>query len=220
MIEDDEELAEIISKYLRSFDIEVTNASEPYMGLSLLDVQKFDLLILDLTLPGIDGLELIPKIRKKSDIPIIVSTARGDIVDKVVGLQRGADDYMPKPYDPRELEARIKSILRRQQTIQKNFANKDNILVVDQAGLQIKYKDKVLSLTPAEFDILAMLIKNKNRSISRESFIYESKHIDDNSSLKNIDVMVSRIRAKLAAIDPDSVKIKTVRGFGYQLIDK
>ncbi len=220
MIEDDEELAEIISKYLSSFDIDVKNASEPYIGLSLLDVEKFDLLILDLTLPGIDGLELIPKIRQKSDIPIIVSTARSDIVDKVVGLQRGADDYMPKPYDPRELEARIKSILRRQQVVQKNLNNKNDALIIDKDGLQIRYKDKVLSLTPAEFDILSLLAKNKNRSISRESFIYESKHIDDNSSLKNIDVMVSRIRAKLADIDPDSVKIKTVRGFGYQLIDK
>ena len=114
MIEDDLELAQIISDYLKSFDIEVTNTDSPYNGLSMLSVHKdYQLIILDLTLPEIDGLELIPKIREKSDIPIIISSARDDILDKVMGLERGADDYLPKPYNPRELQARIKTILKR-----------------------------------------------------------------------------------------------------------
>jgi len=115
MIEDDYEIAQILTEYLNKFDISVTSAEEPYMGLSLLTQDNFDLLILDLTLPGIDGLEVIPKIRKNSSIPIIVSSARDDITDKVIAMERGADDYMPKPYDPRELVTRIKTILRRTQ---------------------------------------------------------------------------------------------------------
>ena len=114
MIEDDLELAQIITDYLKSFDIEVTNIDSPYTGLSMLSVNKdFQLLILDLTLPEIDGLKLIPKIRQKSNIPIIIRSARDDILDKVMGLERGADDYLPKPYNPRELQARIKTILKR-----------------------------------------------------------------------------------------------------------
>ena len=100
MIEDDLELAQIITDYLKSFDIEVVNTDSPYNGLSMLNVHKdYQLIILDLTLPEIDGLELIPKIREKSDIPIIISSARDDILDKVMGLERGADDYLPKPKD-------------------------------------------------------------------------------------------------------------------------
>ncbi|OQX73532.1 MAG: DNA-binding response regulator [Campylobacteraceae bacterium 4484_4] len=220
MIEDDPELAEIITRYLNKFDIEVHNIEEPYMGLSELEVHPYDLLILDLTLPGIDGLELIPKIRKFSDIPIIISSARDDIIDKIMGLERGADDYMPKPYDPRELEARIKTILRRKEKQGKpSEKEKKNSspFQINKEGLQITYQGVPLTLTPAEFDILEKLITHPGAAISRESFIYESSHIDDDSSPKNIDVMISRIRNKLAKIDPEAAKIKSVRGVGYQL---
>ena len=217
MIEDDPELAQIITKYLSKYDIEVTNAEEPYIGLSLLEIENFELLILDLTLPGIDGLELIPKIREKSDIPIIISSARDDIVDKVIGLERGADDYMPKPYNPRELEARIKSILKRRVSKEKKSLVKKSLFEVDENAMQIKFKGEPLQLTPAEFDILSLLIKNKNSAIGRERFIYESNYIDDDSSLKNIDVMISRIRQKLSKIDPENSYIVPVRGVGYRL---
>jgi two-component system OmpR family response regulator len=98
IIEDDPELALILTNYLTKFDMEVIGAEDPYIGLSLLTQHKFDLIILDLTLPGMDGLEVIPKIREISNIPIIISSARDDITDKVIGMERGADDYMPKPY--------------------------------------------------------------------------------------------------------------------------
>ncbi|MGB5866556.1 MAG: response regulator transcription factor, partial [Arcobacteraceae bacterium] len=113
MIEDDTELAEILTQYLATFNIEVTNFEDPFIGLSSIGLQHFDLVILDLTLPGLDGLEVCQEILKKHDIPIIISSARSDITDKVTALQLGADDYLPKPYDPRELEIRIKTILRR-----------------------------------------------------------------------------------------------------------
>jgi len=112
MIEDDAEFAELLSEYLAQYDIKVTNFEDPYLGLSA-GVKKYDLLILDLTLPGMDGLEVCEEVVEKYDIPIIISSARSDINDKVEGFSLGADDYLPKPYDPKEMYARIMSLLRR-----------------------------------------------------------------------------------------------------------
>jgi two-component system OmpR family response regulator len=197
--------------------MEVIGAEDPYIGLSLLTQHKFDLVILDLTLPGMDGLEMIPKIREQSSIPIIISSARDDITDKVIGLERGADDYMPKPYDPRELVTRIKTILRRTNTGENAKANHEDIFKVDSASRTIIFKDKMLDLTAAEYDVLSMLIAHKNGSVSREQLLYESEHIDDGSSVKNIDVIISRIRHKIAKIDKDNIYIKPIRGVGYLL---
>ncbi len=219
MIEDDYELSQILTEYLNKFDIEVIDAEEPYIGLSLLTQHKFDLIILDLTLPGIDGLEVIPKIRKNSSIPIIVSSARDDITDKVIALERGADDYMPKPYDPRELVTRIKTILRRVQKSNEKPVKK-SLFELNYKARSITFKNKILELTAAEFDILSILIKQKNSAVSREQLLYESEHIDDNSSIKNIDVMISRIRHKLSNIDKEHTYIKPVRGVGYLLTEK
>ena len=221
MIEDDLELADIITRYLSSFNIEVTNIDSPFLGLSTLRTNKdFELLILDLTLPEMDGLELIPEIRKISSIPIIISSARDDILDKVMGLERGADDYLPKPYNPRELEARIKVILKRLASLKTDTtsddANKLFVLKVD--DMQIFFKQQLLGLTLAEFDILKLLIQKNNGVVAREDFIYNSDHIEDDSSLKNIDVMISRIRHKITDIDSSQTYIKSVRGIGYQLI--
>jgi two-component system OmpR family response regulator len=220
MIEDDLELAEVLTKYLKKFDIDVDVAEEPFIGLSMLEVNSYELLILDLTLPGLDGLELIPKIREKSDIPIIISSARDDILDKVMGLERGADDYLPKPYNPRELEARIKTILRRKSATSTidGQKKKEEIFDLNEDAMQIRFKGELLQLTPAEYDILSMLIKNKGGVVSRDRFLYESENIDDDSSLKNIDVMVSRIRSKISKIDSDFTYIKPARGIGYQLV--
>jgi len=219
MIEDDYEIAQILTEYLNKFDIQVTSAEEPYMGLSLLTQDTFDLLILDLTLPGIDGLEVIPKIRKNSSIPIIVSSARDDITDKVIAMERGADDYMPKPYDPRELVTRIKTILRRTQA-NSNTDKTETLFELNINARHIIFKNILLELTAAEFDILAILIQHRDSAISREQLLYDSEHIDDNSSIKNIDVIISRIRHKLSAIDPQKSYIKPVRGIGYLLTEK
>ena len=215
MIEDDPELAGIIIKFLKRYEIEVTNVEEPYQGIEMLRAGDYELLILDLTLPKIDGLEVVSKIREFSAVPIIISSARDDIVDKVVGLERGADDYLPKPYNPRELEARIKSLLRRQEKSQE--IDKDRLFEVDGNAMQISFQGTKLTLTPAEYDILARLIKYKNRVVPRLDFIYESDFISDDASEKNVDVMVSRVRTKLSEIDPDNSYIKSSRGIGYIL---
>jgi two-component system OmpR family response regulator len=223
MIEDDLELAQIITDYLASFDIEVTNTDSPYNGLSMLSVNKdYKLLILDLTLPEIDGLELIPKIREKSEIPIIISSARDDILDKVMGLERGADDYLPKPYNPRELQARIKTILKRvdvKPSLENTKSEETNsTFKVKNEDMQIFFKGEALTLTLAEYDILKLLIQRNGGVVAREDFIYASDNIEDDSSLKNIDVIISRIRTKLGKIDNSRTYIKSVRGIGYQLV--
>ncbi len=220
MIEDDLELAQIITDYLKSFDIDVTTTDSPYNGLSMLDLNKdYELLILDLTLPEIDGLELIPKIREKSNIPIIISSARDDILDKVMGLERGADDYLPKPYNPRELQARIKTILKRVDSKSNSNKSQENqIFELKESDMQIVFKNISLNLTLAEYDILKLLIQRNHGVVSREDFIYTSDNIEDDSSLKNIDVIISRIRTKLSNIDDSKQYIRSVRGIGYQLI--
>ncbi|MFX4265387.1 response regulator [Aliarcobacter butzleri] len=220
MIEDDLELAQIITDYLKSFDIEITNTDSPYNGLSMLNVHKdYQLIILDLTLPEIDGLELIPKIREKSNIPIIISSARDDILDKVMGLERGADDYLPKPYNPRELQARIKTILKRVDLQNEpKKAEQSSLFEIRESDMQILFKGVHLILTLAEYDILKLLIQRNHGVVAREDFIYASDNIEDDSSLKNIDVIISRIRTKLAKIDDSTTYIKSVRGIGYQLI--
>lgn len=217
IIEDDPELSLILTNYLTKHDMEVIGAEDPYIGLSLITQHSFDLIILDLTLPGMDGLEMIPKIRKTSNIPIIISSARDDITDKVIGLERGADDYMPKPYDPRELVTRIKTILRRTNTAQGDKHQEEELFKVDKASRTIVFKNKMLDLTAAEYDVLSMLVFHKNGSVSREQLLYESEHIDDDSSVKNIDVIISRIRHKIAAIDKENIYIKPIRGVGYLL---
>jgi len=220
IIEDDPELALILTNYLTKYDMEVIGAEDPYIGLSLLTQHTFDLIILDLTLPGMDGLEVIPKIREISNIPIIISSARDDITDKVIGMERGADDYMPKPYDPRELVTRIKTILRRTHSLEEKTEKKEEIFIIDAKAREIRFKGNSLELTAAEYDILHMLIQHKNGSVSREHLLYESDHIDDDSSIKNIDVIISRIRQKIAKVDPNNIYIKPIRGVGYLLTDR
>ena len=163
MIEDDLELAEILMEYLEQFDINITIAEEPYIGLSTLKTHSFDLVILDLTLPSLDGLEVCKEIRKHHTPPIIISSARTDITDKVTALENGADDYLPKPYNPRELQARIMSLLRRQKgfvpTTQSVQKPKD--LILNEEQMLITLFAKELYLTPAEYGILAYLMKKR-----------------------------------------------------------
>lgn len=220
MIEDDLELAEILTEYLSQYDMEITTIDDPYLGISTLNLSKFDLLILDLTLPGIDGLEVCKEIRKNHNIPIIISSARHDITDKVVALENGADDYLPKPYNPQELCARIKSHLRRQnvnlQEISKENTKKD--IVLKDFEHVILFKGKELDLTNAEYDILAYLIKKEGGAITREELVYSCDAINEDSTNKSINVIIGRIRTKLGDSHKEPKYIHSVRGIGYKLV--
>ncbi|EAH9762376.1 response regulator transcription factor [Campylobacter jejuni] len=217
MIEDDLELAEITAEYLEKFDMKVDIAHEPYIGLSKLALKEYQLIILDLSLPGLDGLEVCEEIRKKYDTPIIVSSARHDITDKVNALELGADDYLPKPYNPKELQARIKSHLRRISNTKSAIANSVKDLVYDQYKHIITMKGQELTLTNAEFDILSYLIKKEGGVVSREELVYNCSSISEDSSNKSIDVIISRIRQKMGD-DPKTPKyIHSIRGIGYKL---
>lgn len=214
MIEDDLELAEILTEYLEQFDFKVVTEDDPFKAVSILKLEPFDLVILDLTLPGMDGLEVCEAIRERQDIPIIISSARSDVTDKVTALALGADDYLPKPYDPRELEARIHSVLRRYEAkiSQKDETKSD--FKCDSSSMQISYKGRALDLTNAEYGILSYMIQKQGNVVSREDLIHNVNAINEDSSNKSIDVMVGRIRNKLG----DKSLIESVRGVGYKLI--
>jgi two-component system OmpR family response regulator len=215
MVEDDSELAEILGEFLYTKNIIITNYEDPYSAKIALSAKAYDLVILDLTLPGLDGLELCKEIRATQDIPIIISSARSDIDDKLQGLNNGADDYLPKPYDPKELEARIEAVLRRYKTPIKETTHPINI---NHEKLEARLKGEDLKLTKAEFEILSHLLKNKNRAISREELLENVDSIDYDSGLKSIDVIIGRLRSKLGENPKEPKYIKSVRGIGYKLI--
>ncbi|TKX32727.1 response regulator transcription factor [Campylobacter aviculae] len=217
MIEDDPDFAQLLSEYLAQFNIKITNFETPKEALSM-GVQGYDCLILDLTLPGIDGLEVCREIRQKNNIPIIVSSARGDLSDKVVGLQIGADDYLPKPYDPKEMYARITSLIRRTKRTE-NFSNENinSVFKIDERRHEISYQNKVLTLTPAEYEILECLIQQHSYSVSREQLVNRCKSLKDKDS-KSLDVIIGRLRAKINDNSKSPKHIFSVRGIGYKLI--
>ncbi len=214
MIEDDLELAEILTEYLEQFDFKIVTEDDPFKAVSILKLEPFDLVILDLTLPGMDGLEVCEAIRERQDVPIIISSARSDVSDKVKALELGADDYMPKPYDPRELEARIHSVLRRYEARTEAKEDSKSDFKCDNSTMIISYKSRNIDLTNAEFGILSYMISKQGLVVSREDLIHNVNAINEDSSNKSIDVMVGRIRNKLG----DKTLIESVRGVGYKLL--
>jgi len=214
MIEDDLELAEVLSEFLEELDMSIETEDDPFNALSRLKLESFDLVILDLTLPGMDGLEVCAEIRAKQNVPIIISSARSDINDKITALELGADDYLPKPYDPRELEARINSVLRRYEHSEEDSNEEHSEFVLDEGSMEIRYKSKLLDLTNAEYGILAFMVKKQGFVISREDLIHNVGAINEESSNKSIDVMVGRIRNKIG----DKGLIESIRGIGYKLL--
>jgi two-component system OmpR family response regulator len=219
MIEDDIEFAQILSEYLARYNIKITNYEDPYLGLSA-GVKNYDLLILDLTLPGIDGLDVCREVATKYNIPIIVSSARGDLSDKIIGLQIGADDYLAKPYNPQEMYARIVSLIRRYKKVAaqvEEASHEDSKFRVDEKRHQIFLEDKPLTLTPAEYEILACLIQQHSFSLSREQLVYNCRSIKDKGG-KSLDVIIGRIRAKIGDSSKHPKHIYSVRGIGYKLV--
>lgn len=220
MVEDDLELADVLTQYLLQFNIKVTNYEEPFLALSSLKIHKYELIILDLTLPGMDGLDVCKIIVKDFDIPIIISSARSDITDKVTALQLGADDYLPKPYDPRELEVRIKTILRRWNNNTNNDIieeNSNKIFILDSEKKEIRKNSNYVKLTAAEFEVLSLLIKRENFVISREEIFENSDLLNqDYENSGSLAVIINRIRHKIEDNPKEPKYLQTIRGMGYK----
>ncbi|MDD2449738.1 MAG: response regulator transcription factor [Sulfurimonas sp.] len=218
MVEDDGDLAEVLTQYLAKFNISVTNYEDPFIALSAIALEEFDLIILDLTLPGMDGLEVCRELVTKYDIPIIISSARSDITDKVIALELGADDYLPKPYDPRELEVRIKTVLRRQN---KSMPEEEvqEIFVLDEQKQEIRKDGKFIKFTPAEFGVMSLMCKRKGFVVSRYDILDSCDVFNADEESGSIAVIVNRIRGKIES-DPKNPKhFLTIRGMGYKLIE-
>ena len=209
MIEDDPDFAKYLNAFFKKYDIKITNYKDPFMGLAN-NFSEYDLVILDLTFDGMDGLEVCQKIRKQSNIPIIISSARTDISDKIIGFENGADDYLPKPYEPKEMYIRILNLLKRFKKVEdKNIKLKSDFKILNN---EISFKDDMLDLTKAEFEILKVLIQSFNHTISREHIVNSCDSLNDSYG-KTLSTLIGRIKQKI------SVKaIVTVRGMGYKLI--
>lgn len=218
MIEDDSEIAELLQKYLKRFDMFLENYEEPYDALDVLEQKTFDIVILDLTLPDIDGLELCKIISEKHHLPIIISSARSDVKDRVIGLEMGADDYLSKPYNPRELVARINSVLRRFELKSRRSSDSDSEFDIDESKMEISKNGKTLPLTVAEYEILRLFINNRGRIVSREFILNNAQSLSVDSIDRSIDVIISRIRKKIGDDSRKPSYIKTVKGTEYKFL--
>lgn len=219
LIDDDRKHSELLREYLKQFDIKLDCAGEAEQGLRKLTRSQPDLMLLDIMLPGRDGFDICREVRKTSNIPIIMLTARGDVIDRVSGLEIGADDYIGKPFEPRELVARIQTILRRTG----RFDSSQPVLrfegiEIDTDARTVAVNGKRVELTSMEFELLAILARRAGKKVSRDQILNEMRGIDAAIMTRSVDIMVSRIRQKLG----DSVKpprfIQTIWGTGYSFV--
>jgi DNA-binding response OmpR family regulator len=218
LIDDDEALATLLAEFLAQSGLSMRAAAHPREGLRLLKEQSPDIVILDVMLPGMDGFTVCRKIRETSRVPIIMLTARGDVMDRIVGLELGADDYLPKPFEPRELVARIQAVLRRGQHVDRTERARVGGLEVDWAKRSVQLAGRPLDLTTAEFDMLGILVRNRGRVLSRDRIMELMRGSDREAFDRSIDVLISRLRGKLGDSARRPRFIKTVHGAGYAFI--
>ena len=219
LIDDDEKLGSLLETFFKRFDLDLSVAYDPVVGLEKLGTEDPDLVILDVMLPGQDGFEVCRTIRKSSSVPIIMLTARGEVTDRIVGLEIGADDYMPKPFEPRELVARIQGVLRRAST-GKPQGSKLNYegLEIDLERRSAKLDDEILDLTTMEYSLLALFAGNPGKTYTRDEILNELRGIDAQLFSRSVDILVSRLRQKLGDTSKQARFIKTVWGTGYAFI--
>lgn len=219
IIDDDSKLNSLLSEYLAKNNFKTTSVENPKDGFVKLKNHHFDMLILDIMLPEMDGFETCKQIRKESDIPIIMLTARGEVTDKVVGLELGADDYLPKPFEPRELLARIQSVLRRTEPkLKSNEIIRFKNFVLDPNKRTAFYYNKDMELTSTEYELLLLFVKYNGKVLSRDEIMQNTRGISWMSFDRSVDVMVSRLRNKFKSLGkPKEQIIKTVHSVGYML---
>ena len=216
LIDDDQKLGDLLKNYLKSYDIDLSAINDPRNAIDTINHLDPDLLILDVMMPHINGFELCKMIREESDTPIIILSARGESDDKVKGIDLGADDYLSKPFEARELVARIHSLLRRTQ---KDLAvRSDPIFEVDQQRLEVSLNGSVLDLTTKEFELMDLFIKNPGVIFTRDEIIKEIKGIDAHLFSRSIDILISRLRHKIEDDPKEPKLIKTIWGKGYMFV--
>jgi DNA-binding response OmpR family regulator len=217
LIDDDARLFELLSAYLEKNGVQAAHARDGIEGLRLLDAGAFDVLLLDVMMPGLDGLQVLQRVRARSAVPVIMLTAKGDETDRVVGLELGADDYVAKPFSPRELLARIRAVVRRTQADVMGERLSAGGVVVDVSARDVRVEGAPVELTGLEFDILVALLRRAGRVVPRAALLDEAGRQDVVVGERTVDVHVSRLRKKLGD-DPRAPRlIKTVRGVGYVL---
>jgi DNA-binding response OmpR family regulator len=215
LVEDDPVLAEMVKRYLGGAGFDVLVAPTGAAGLSLHKREAIDAIILDLMLPDMDGLDLCRKLRQESQTPVLMLTARGDAMDRVVGLEIGADDYLPKPFEPRELLARLKAILRRGSGGAKSEALHFGRLEIDTGARQVKLDGEPKILTSYQFELLLLLAQHAGRVMSRDAIMDGLNNEKLEAFDRSIDVHVSRIRAAIEDDPKNPRRVITVRGAGY-----
>jgi len=215
VIDDDSRLAAMVSEYLAAAGYRVATAASGAAGLERLAKEPYDALVLDLSLPDMDGLEVCRRLREGSDVAVLMLTARGDATDRIVGLELGADDYLPKPFEPRELLARLKAILRRGKRAAKDSVLAFGRLEIDRGARAVRVAGKEKPLTSFQFALLVALAENAGRVLSRDALMDLVKGEKLEAFDRSIDVHVSRIRAAIEDDPKKPRRIITVRGAGY-----
>ncbi|PCI30433.1 MAG: DNA-binding response regulator [SAR324 cluster bacterium] len=220
IIDDDEKLNELLQDYLGSFGYQVLSAIHPEEGFTLLQRHTPELIILDVMLPDMDGFEICKKIRQDSEVPIIMLTARGDLTDRVVGLELGADDYLAKPFEPRELVARIQSVLRRSGEKKSSPVLHFGPLSINFNNHEVTLEQQLVDLTSAEYELLTLFTQNAGIALSRDRIMEEVRGIEWESFNRSVDVLVSRLRHKLNDDPKHPTYLKTIWGTGYLFLQK
>jgi len=222
VIDDDIELCELLSDYLGSEGFEVRTVNHGEQGATMALADNYSLVVLDVMLPGMNGFDVLRKIRTTSKLPVIMLTARGDDIDRIVGLELGADDYLPKPFNPRELVARIRAIQRRTETLtplnssaqlSKELSVGD--IILNTQNRSVKQNGVLIELTSVEFTLLEVLLRQAGQVISREGLVEKALGRRLSAYDRSIDVHVSALRKKLGHHYESTERIKTIRGIGY-----
>lgn len=226
IIDDDEKLQRLLREYLEEYSYVIMSLLRGDRVIEFINKEKPDIIILDIMLPGKDGMEILKDIRKSSGIPVIMLTAKGEETDRIVGLELGADDYLSKPFNPRELLARIKAVLRRSFTSSAGKMHhqvssiKKGGLTLNNSSMTLEIGDKSIELSRTEYKILEALIKNPGIVISRDELMNIARGRDFIAFERSIDVHVSKLRAKIEHISGFKEQIKTIWGTGYMFVDK
>ena len=220
VIDDDKKLNQLLKDFLGDFGFQTLTATHPAEGLTKLRQKSPDLVILDVMLPEMNGFEVCKRIRQTHSVPVIMLTARGEPMDKIVGLEIGADDYVAKPFEPRELVARIQAVLRRSQKINDTRPRKLGCLEIDFSRRIVCLDGKPVDLTTNEFTTLALLAGNPGKVFDRDQILQELRGIDSDAFNRTVDITISRLRQKLKDDPQKPSFIKTVWGAGYVFIGK